>query len=220
MCSVIAGILEMRGGLKDTVRSEKMKRTSIKASKPILIIGAGSSLSKNISDMKNFPGTVIGVDASFNYLAEHGVVPDYVVTLEASKGAITENMFRGENLKRVKHKSKIICSSVTRDKVIQWFKKNGIELERYIHPDEPRCSNVGLLAVNYAYEILKADKIFLIGFEHVGRKYPAYIYKIWQVDFWSFIKTWPKETIVNCSDGGALYYEDYILDSTVDSLVV
>ncbi len=215
---ILERLYELRGGLPVTERTSKMVRTNITAKKPVLIIGAGSSFQSNIANIKNFPGDIIAVDFVFNELAEHDIHPDYVVTLESSKNAVSEHMFRSENLKRVKHKSKIICSSITRSKVIEYFKQHGVQLERFVIPEEPRCSNVGLLAINYAYDKLKADKIVLIGFEHVGQKYEPHIYQIWQTDFWYFIRKWPKELIVNCTDSGALYYEDYIIDAKLGEI--
>ena len=216
---VVDRLLEMRGGLKKTERIDKMVRTKITAKNPVLIIGAGSSFQKNIGGIKNFPGKVIAVDFVFNELSEHDIHPDYVVTLESQQNAVSEKMFHGEALKRAKNKSKIIASPITRTKVIEWFKQNDVEVERFQIPEEGRCSNVGLMAISYAYNQLKADKIVLIGFEHVGQKYPPHIYQIWQTDFWYFIKQWPKETIVNCTDGGALYYPEYIIDSKLGEIV-
>jgi len=216
---IVDRLLEMRGGRKETVRSEKMKRSSIEANNPVLIIGAGSSYLKNMSNIKNFPGKVIAVDFVFNYVVKHGIIPDYVVTLESTQNQVNEHLFEHGNLVKVKHKTKVICSSITRPKVIEHFKQVGIEFERFLIKEEPRCSNVGLLAINYAYERLKADKIVLIGFEHVGQKYPPHVYEIWQIDFWYFIKNWPKELIVNCTDSGALYYEDYIIDAKLGDII-
>ena len=62
--------------------------------------------------------------------------------------------------------------------------------------------------------------IILIGFEHAGGTYLRHIYQIWQTDFWYFIRKWPKETIVNCTDSGTLYYEDYVIDSTLEKLKI
>ena len=204
----------------DTKRTDKMKRTSITAKKPILIIGAGSSFERSIKVIKEFQGEIIAVDFVFNYLVKKGVIPDYVITLESQQSSVSENMFAYDNMKKCRNKTKVIASSITKTKVIEHFRKEGIEVQRYKDKGEPRCSNVGLLAVNYAYNVLGADKILLVGFEHVGQKYPPHIYQIWQIDFWYFISKWPKETIINCTNGGVLYYEDYIVDATLDNLVI
>ena len=216
---VLQRLYELRGGLPKTERTDKMKRTNITANNPVLIVGAGSSYLKEMANIKNFPGKVIAVDFVFNELAEHDITPDYVVTLESQQNAVSEHMFGGKNLKRVKHKSKIICSSITRTNVIDHFKRHGVELERFIIPEEPRCSNVGLLAINYAHERLHADKIVLVGFEHVGQKYAPHIYEIWQADFWYFIRKWEKELIVNCTGSGALYYPEYVLDADLGEII-
>ncbi len=204
----------------DTKRTDKMKRTSITAKNPVLIIGAGSSFERSIKEIKEFRGQIIAVDFVFNYLVKKGVIPDYVITLESQQSSVSEKMFEYDNLKKCRNKTKVIASSITKTRVIEHFKQQGIEVQRYKDKGEPRCSNVGLLAVNYAYNVLGADKILLVGFEHVGQKYPPHIYQIWQIDFWYFISKWPKETIINCTNGGVLYYEDYIVDATLDNLVI
>lgn len=204
----------------ETKRTEKMKRTSITAKNPVLIIGAGSSFQNNIEQIKSFAGKVIAVDFVFNYLVKKGIIPDYVITLESQQNNVSDKMFQSDNLKKCKNKTQVIASSITRDKVIQHFKDEGIKIQRYMSKEEPRCSNVGLLAVNYAHNVLEADKILLVGFEHVGQKYPPHIYQIWQIDFWFFISQWPKETIVNCTNGGVLYYPDWIIDTTLDNLII
>lgn len=212
-------LYEMRGGLPKTERTDKMKRTSITANNPVLVLGAGPSSLKHINDIKKFTGIIMAVDLIFNELVENGIIPDYIVTLESQKQVVNENLFTPENIVKAKHKTKMICSSITRNVIEDWFKSHGGKVERFIIQEEPRCSNVGLLSINYAYERLKADKIVLLGFEHVGQKYPPHIYEIWQTDFWYFIRKWPKELIVNCTDGGALYYEDYILDAQLGEIV-
>jgi len=205
--------------LPETKRTKEMKRDVISAKNPVLIVGAGESYKENIKEIKNFPGKVISVDFVFNYLVGKQIIPDYVITLESQQNSVSEKMFGHDNIKKCRGKTKVITSSITPDKVIEHFKKEGIDVKRYPSDGEPRCSNVGLLAINYAKKVLEADKIFLVGFEHVGQKYPPTVYNMWQIDFWYFIKDWPKETIVNCTDAGALYYEDYIIDTTLDKVL-
>ena len=204
--------------MPQTKRTEKMKQNKVYAMNPMLIVGAGSSYAKNLENIARFPGKVLAVDFVFNHLVRKGIIPDYVITLESQQNSVNEHMFEHGNMRKCRNKTKVICSSITRDKVIKHFKEGGIQFERFDFKEEPRCSNVGLLALNYAYEYLKSDKLFLVGFEHVGQKYPPHIYQVWQIDFWYFVCRWQKETIVNCSDGGALYYEDYIVDTTLDDL--
>jgi len=218
---IIDRLIEIHGGkTPETNRIDSMKRDSITAKTPVLILGAGSSLKDNYEAVKKFEHTIVCLDYAFNSVVENGIIPDYILTLEQTKQVMNPSVYKPENLAQCGVKTKVICSSITRDVIKDHLTANGVTHENWITDEEPRMSNVGLFAINYCHTVLKADKILLVGFEHVGQKYPQHIYQVWQTDFWYFIRKWDKETIVNCSDGGALYYEDYIIDSTLDKLKI
>ncbi len=215
---VVDRLIELRGGeTPDTKRTQEMKKDFITAKNPVLVVAAGPSYKRNYDNIRNFKGTVVMVDYIFNPLVMKGIIPNYVLTLESAKQNVSEKLFLDANIKKCKGKTTVIGSSITREKVVKYFNRK-IPFRRFIWKEEPRCSNVGALAINFAKIELKADKIILVGFEHNGHKYPPSTYKVWQTDFWYFIRKWPKETIVNCSDGGALYYDDYIIDSKLGDL--
>ena len=216
---VMDRLIEIRGGkTPQTYRDPKMKQDEIYAANPVLIVGSGPSWRKYKNYISNFPNIVIAVDVLFNELVESGIKPDIVVTLESSSRIINPDNYLPENLGRCKHKTTVVGSSITAQKIRRHIIGNKIKYNRFVFDEEPRCSNVGNFAMNYAYNELHADKIFLLGFEHNGTKYPPNVYVTWQTDFWYFIRKFLKETIVNVSDGGALYYEDYILDTTLDKV--
>ena len=202
--------------LPKTFRDPKMKRTKIKAENPVLIVGDGDSLSKNIEQIRNFKGTKIFCDVVVNKLVKLNIIPDYILTLET---VVRTDMFKLKYLELCKGKTKMICSASTSGYVTDQNTEVGLSFSRWISKNEPRFANVGTFSVVYAKEVLKADKIFLVGFEHDGVSENKNTYEYWCYDFWFFVNQWPKETIVNCTDGGQLYYGDYILDSTLDSLV-
>ena len=203
--------------LPPTERKPEMKRNKVKAKNPILIVGAGPSGTKNLERLQQFEGKIGVVDVNFNRLIDYGIVPDYIFTLEVQ---IRPAFFNREYLTKNNDKMFLVCSSLTHLSVERQAAAVGVPYERYKNPEEVRCSNVGLFGIFYAKEELKCDKIFLLGFEHEGDTYDPREYERWQYDFWYHIQKWPKETIVNCCDGGVLYYKDYILDSTLDSLVI
>ena len=218
---IVERLIDIHGGkTPETKRTEEMKRDTITAEKPVLILGAGPSTAKNMKYIMQFKHPIVCVDFAFNDLVEKGIVPDYVITLEETKHIINPDIYKSEYLEICKHKTKIVGSSITRPNIERHIKEHGVVFERYRPIEEPRYSNVGVMAVNYVHTVLHADKILLVGFEHVGQKYPQHIYQVWQTDFWYFIRQWPKEAIVNCSNGGALYYEDYIIDSKLDKLKI
>ncbi len=211
---VLDRLVEIRGGkTPETFRDPKMKRDQICATNPVLIIAGGPSWRKNINNIHKFPNTIIAVDVVFNDLVQKGIKPDIVMTLESSSRIINPDTYLPENLGRCKNKTTVVGSSITAEKIRRHIKGNKVKFERFDFKEEPRCSNVGNFAMNYAYNELYADKICLLGFEHTGTKYLKQTYLTWQTDFWYFIRKMPKETIVNFSDGGVLYYEDYIIDA-------
>ena len=215
---IISRLVEMRGNiLPKTIREPKMKRKKIVSKNPVLIVGAGQSSQQNFDSIKNFKGIIIALDSNFDMLMANKIIPDYILSLEVK---VRPSMFHPENLDKCKDKTKLIGSAMTHNSVTNMAQAHGMKWSRYLNREEPRITNVGLFSIVFAKEELKADKIFLMGFEHNGLEYVRLVFEIWQYDFWYFIKKWPKKLIVNCTDGGALYFEDYILDATLDSLEV
>jgi len=213
---IIQRLEQLRGGKPPKPFKEAIIKNKITAKNPVLLIGHGSSRLKFLKHYNSFPGPVITVDSSANELYDHGVELDYIVTLESGRDRVVRSYFNRDMIK--KHNTKIIHSSITKDNIVQYINEEGKYAELFDFKEEPRCSNVGLFAVCFAREKLKADKIFMTGMEHTGEEYPSFTYRVWQTDFWYFTRQWPKETIVNCSKGGALYYRDYILDCDLDLL--
>jgi len=54
---------------------------------PAIIVSAGPSLSKNIEYLKNAKGkaVIFVVDRALDYVLDHGIMPDFIVTLDSSK---------------------------------------------------------------------------------------------------------------------------------------
>ena len=217
---VIDRLIEKKGGYTATNRLDTQKKDKITCKKFCLVIGAGPSYIKEMEQIKKFKGTIVVVDNNFNELSKQGVKADYVVTLESGKPNVTLNMFGYNYLKEQKDSLVVVGSSITRDDILKYILKAGVKYLRFPMEEEPRASNVGIFALNFAYHSLKCDKIILVGFEHTGKREPAHTYLTWQTDFWYFIKKWPKETIVNCTDNGALYHDDYIIDTTLEKLEI
>lgn len=203
--------------IPETFRDPKLKRTIVKATNPILVVGAGPSYLDNIEAIKRFKGKVIIFDVNFNHLVEHGVIPDYALSLEKYA---RPHLFDINYSDQIRDKTKFIFSSISQGSMLLQCVAQRLEHERWISDQEPRFANVGTFGMCYAKMVLNADKIFLIGFEHDGVSETPQTWNYWIADFWYFVKQWPKETIVNCTDGGRLYLEDYIIDSTLDGLVI
>lgn len=210
-----------RGVLPKTERLEKMKRgkKSIHAKNPILLIAGGPSL-YNWEKIRAFPGKIGIVEVVMERVIRDAmVIPDYIFTLEVQ---IRPHFLPRAYLTANKDKMFLVMSSISHISVERQAEAVGIPYTRFHHKEEPRISNVGLFSIVYSKEVLECDKIYLLGFEHVGDEWDKREYERWQYDFWHWIQKWEKELIVNCCgrDGGALYYEDYILDADTDSLVI
>ena len=189
-----------------------------------MVVGAGPSFPKNYESIRNFPGKILLVDSVFNSCVRNGIIPDCVMTMESGKARKMIAMFDKECLEKCKGGTSMIVSPITKQQLVDHV-KNYMGYKKHFFYDkdgneELQISNVGLFALLYAYRTLKADKIFIIGFEHTGKKYSEYCYREWATAFWYYVKKFPKGTVINCSDGGVLYFKDYVIKATLDELEI
>ena len=171
----------------------------------VLVIGGGPSHLLHFEECKKFKGTIVSTDRAAKAIMKGGVIPNYIVTAEAAAHLSQLDYFNIEETK--KHPIEIIISERTRHELIASFLKNHIKFTTYTPTGfEPcRLPNVGLMAIHYAKNVLKADSIVIIGFEHEGDEYPEFTFRTWITCFWGWVCEWPDELIVNCSEGGVLY---------------
>ena len=66
---------------------KKLTRFSRKATWRILL-PQGSSLDKNILELKNVNGMIISTDTALNPLLKHDIIPDLSVTIDPRKSAL------------------------------------------------------------------------------------------------------------------------------------
>ncbi len=217
---VIDRLMEKKGGVTPTIRLDSQKKNKIKCEKYCLVVGAGPSYKKQLEQIKKFKGIIVVVDFNFNEISKYGIKPDYIVTLESGRPNVNQLMFDAGELKKQKEEITVVGSAITKDEITKYIFQQGIKYLRFPMKEEPRASNVGIFAICFAKEWLKCDKIILVGFEHTGTREPSHTYLTWQTDFWYFIKQWPKETIVNCTNYGALYHGDYVIDTTLEKLQI
>jgi hypothetical protein len=208
--------IEERKIVRDATRRKDKKVSRIEAENPFLLVAGGPSTDKYLQDVKNFKGKIVAFEISFKKVVDIGIIPDYVMSLEK---AVQPKHFPIEYLEKCAGKSEFVTSSITRETTMLHLRESNANPHRYITHEEPRLSNVGLWSLYYCRTVLNADKICLLGFEHEGTGYEQIIYDEWIADFWHYIDTWPKDVIVNCSNGGRLY-SDRILDSTLKRLKI
>lgn len=216
---IIQRLVEIRGGEAPEPNWKETRHvTKVEAKNPILVVGHGPSFKTKLEGIRNWKHTIVATDACLKDLLDANIRPHYVVTSEASKQTCYLYGFEFDRIK--KFGIKIIHSSITRPDVIEAAKNAGVDMRRFNFEEEPRCSNVGLFALNFCVHDLKADKIAMVGMEHNGSEYDEYVYKVWTTDFWYFVRKWPKQIIINCSEGGILYFKDHTLESTLDELEI
>jgi len=193
------------------------KENHIKSDNPFLIVGAGPSFQRDIDKISKFPGKIIAVDANFKECIDAGIKLDYAMTRESLKARYLKAMFPTECLD--KFEGTVIGSTVTPPAIIEYFR---VEKQEFAisKVDESRLTNVGIFGVVFAHDQLKADKLFILGMEHEGEKYDRMVYGTWRGDFWWYVKKWPVPTVINLCDGGALYYKEFIIDTTLDKLKI
>ena len=177
----------------------------------VLVIGGGPSHMKHYEECKKFKGTIVACDRATKALMNHGVIPNYIVTVEAAKELSQLDFFNIEETK--KHPIEIIISERTRHELTESFQKAKIKYTLYAPRGfEPcRIPNVGTMAIHWVHTQLKPDHIVLLGFENEGIEYSEYTFRMWGVCFFGWVKEWtdkdgkPWDYIINCSQGGVLY---------------
>lgn len=210
---------ELRGGKAPPPDYENTRKvTKVKCNNPVLVIGHGPSFKNDMEGIRNWKYTTVATDACLKDLLENDIIPDYVVTSEASRQ--TCYLWNFDFPLLAEKGIKVIHSSITRNDVLEPAQKAGVDIRRFDFDEEVRCSNVGLFAINYCIHELKADKVFMVGMEHNGTEYAESTYRVWTTDFWYFVRKWPKQIIINCSRGGILYFRDHTLESNLDVLEI
>jgi len=154
--------------------------------KPAIIVGAGPSIHnhKHLEMLanSNFKGVVVSTDRMLKPLLEHDVIPDYVVSLDASK--LTRAFFEGKIVKEHAHQVKAALSISVPPKVTRLIKKIGMPIywwsysskEDYLlltrskkHPNGLLSimtgGNCGTAAWVFSWAILKCNPTCLIGFD-------------------------------------------------------
>ena len=216
---LIQRLEELRGGAAPPPDYENTRKvTTVKCNNPVLVVGHGPSFKNDMEGIRRWKHTIVATDACLKDLLDEGIIPDYVVTSEASRQTCYLWGFEFDRIK--KHDIKVIHSSITRNDVIEPAQKAGVDIKQFKFVEEVRCSNVGLFALNFCVHELKADKIFMVGMEHNGTEYDESVYRTWATDFWYFVRKWPKQIIVNCSRGGLLYFRDHTLESDLDRVKI
>jgi hypothetical protein len=157
---------------------------------PAIVVGAGSSLKKNVHLLKDFKGIVVCCDRAFEKVAKYRI-PDYVVCLESQLDPNYDFLF-GNGLNKLQSRVKGLFVTTTHPKILNEWKgeiyfyhasmmdmvKN---IDDFIHfmgqcpphlgkskneiPVLDSGANVGTMSWALATSILKCNPVGLIGLD-------------------------------------------------------
>ncbi|MDF2587718.1 MAG: hypothetical protein K0S41_1559 [Anaerocolumna sp.] len=84
---------------------------------PAIVVSAGPSLDKNIDQISKAKGksVIFSTDTALKYLLKHDIIPDFVVTLDATKSM---DHFQSENFKKIP----LLCKSTSNPEVLNLHK--------------------------------------------------------------------------------------------------
>jgi hypothetical protein len=139
------------------------------SNKPILVIGAGPSLGKNIQWLKDNQEyfIIMAVSSTLKLLSQHNIKPDIVTHLDGFEVAL--DLFKGFNAKEFLTDSIAILGSFTPDSVKKFFKKEntffteeGTYYNNSFNTNTGPC--VGSTSIMHSI-ILNAKNIYILGID-------------------------------------------------------
>jgi hypothetical protein len=136
---------------------------------PVFIVSAGPSLAKNVNVLKQAKGRsmIIAVDRALDYLLDHGVEPDFVITMDPW---LQQTRFS----KREEIRIPVLCSVSAADKIMQMHKGEKIlvhyngyvkQMLQNVNIPTPDYNPGGSVsnAAFYVCAILKTKRVILVG---------------------------------------------------------
>lgn len=145
----------------------------------VLVVGAGPSVDYDY--IRSFDGVIVCVDRILKSLLAEQIEPDYCVTYEKGFANSSELVIDRcfviffENIPKIR--TKFIHSPSSHPDIVQNLIKDGRDVSIF----EPKLfravNNVGLFGFLFACDELKADKIHLIGFDHLKTDDPNRVIK-------------------------------------------
>lgn len=168
----------------------------------VLIIGAGPSYKKKLEQARNFKGITIVHAAFVKIVMDEGITPDYITQYEVDRGL--DLSYYSPFLAKLN--KPVVYNFQAHTPFRRHMENNNFELIKFHSDSHSNINNVGLFAAYFAREVLDADKIYLIGFDHEGTDYHTNVYPKWVENFKVFVEAEKdKCEIINCSGQGKLY---------------
>lgn len=166
----------------------------------VLLIGAGPSYREKLGLVKGFKGIIIVPGALSQTMIDEGIIPHYITQHEVDKG-LNLSFFPP---KQAKLGIPIVYNFKARKNLLTHLSVHNFKTIQFKSNSWHNINNVGLFSAYFAWEYLKADKIYLIGFDHCGMDYRAKTYIHWVQNFKVFLANCDCE-VINCTGRGKLY---------------
>jgi len=179
-----------------------------KIKSPALCLAAGASLDLHFNEIPRFRGTMFACERNLIPLLEHGIIPDYVVSIDGDP--IMAKFIDHPLVDKYSNKMVAIFTTTASPKTVSRWKGKKVFFNAWIdNIDELKsvslvfqeitkrsiCHTGGHCGATlwFLSYFLKADPIVLIG---VDMAYPASIPDLSRTSIWDGIKNLPKEEIL------------------------
>lgn len=198
----------------EIIKNRPHRTITVRSRVSYIVVGHGKDWQKQAIKLKDSKIPIISTDVCANELISMGIIPEYIVTLEEAEKNVKIDMFDFELIK--KHKIKVVGSIITRQWLEDECSKHGVHFSRFRGYSQSMVANVGHFGAVVAYSMF-ADRVILIGMNCYGDE--SYPWLNWYSNWRMWIKGLTNNFIINCTEGGILYF-DKVLDCDFDDLVI
>jgi hypothetical protein len=205
---------EMNEKFANNIAKRPHEKVTVRSRKTYAIVGHGENWKEQAIKLKGRGISVISTDVCATELIEMGIIPEFIATLEEAEKNVNEHMFRWDLIK--KHGIKIVGSIITRQWLEDKCKEEGVHFQRFRGYSQSMVANVGHFGAVVAYAFF-ADRIILIGMNCYGKE--NYPWLDWYTQWRRWISTTTDNLIINCTEGGILYF-DKVFDIDLDDLEI
>jgi len=205
---------EMNDDFAKRIAQRPHKKVIIQSRRCHVVVGHGPGWKYQAIKLKGSKLPIIATDACCNDLLDMGIIPKYLVTIESAKKNVKEEMFDWDRLK--KYNITVVGSQLTMDWVPDICVLKDVKFQRFSAFSLAEITNVGHFGVAFA-EAISADNVIIMGMNCYGpEKYP---WLDWYTHWRTYVGQKVDNFIINCTEGGILYF-DKIFDIDFDDLEI
>lgn len=205
---------EMNDNFAERIKNRPHNKVIIQSRRCHVVVGHGPDWKKQAIKLYDSHIPIIATDVCCNDLLEMNIIPKYLVTVESAKKNVKEDMFDWKWLKR--YKITVVGSQLTMDWIPELCEKYGVKFIRFTEFSLSEVTNVGHFGVVFA-ESLSADNVIIMGMNCYGPE--GYPWLDWYTHWRTYVGQKVDNFIINCTEGGILYF-DRIFDIDFDDLEI